>query len=81
MSDDLKLFVEVLYSCPLCGLKDIAVRVPAREEEDVRQWMEATIVHVADDHHFRRPRCRPDSLHDLKIPMIGTDKVGGASRQ
>jgi len=74
----MKLMITVFYSCPACGLKDVAVVVPARETEDVRVWMDKTIRLTCDDHAQRSPSCHPEQLHDLKIPITGADRVGGA---
>lgn len=73
------LTIEVLYSCPECGLVDIPVKVRARDQEDVIEWMRATIPLIGKDHHRRSPECYPAQLRDVKIPMDGTDKVGGPS--
>jgi len=69
--------IQVFYSCPLCALRKVAISVPAREGEDVLQWMEATLRLLAADHAQRSPTCHPDQLHDLMIPMTGTARVGG----
>lgn len=74
----MQLTIEVLYSCPDCGLVDVPVKVPARGVEDVGEWMEATVVLVGNDHFCRSPSCEPEKLRDLKIPMAGTDRIGGA---
>lgn len=67
----------VMYSCHLCGLRKIQLDVPAREEEDVKAWLDATarLVHV--DHQHRTPGCPNPKIDDLMIPMTGTDRVGG----
>jgi hypothetical protein len=69
--------ITVKYSCHLCGLRGIEVRVPAREVEDVRDWMDATIHLVCADHRRRSPQCHPKELYDLMIPMTGADRIGG----
>lgn len=71
------LKIGVKYSCPDCGLVDVDVRVPARMHEDLLVWMDATTLLLAQDHHHRSPDCRPLTLRNLKIPMTGTDRVGG----
>lgn len=72
--------IEVLYSCRVCGIRDAALRVPAREEEEVLAWMDATIALVGADHYRRSPACGATRLQDLKIPMTGVDRIGGAAR-
>ena len=71
--------ITVFYSCTLCDLLKIAVEVPAREDEDVLDWMKQTIQFIANDHFGRSPNCRPEQLHDLMIPVTGANKIGGPS--
>lgn len=72
----------VLYSCPACGLVDVGCDVPARGAEDVIAWLEQTmIVTLSRDHARRSPGCHPQSLKDIKIPITGTDRVGGPAEQ
>jgi hypothetical protein len=65
--------ITLRYSCPECGLVDIAVQVPAREDpepEAVLTWMQQVVLPtVADDHNKRSPNCHPKELKDLKIPF------------
>ncbi len=75
----LRIFVK--YSCPLCGLFAVPCSVPARGEEDVRAWVEQTIHLVAEDHARRSPSCHPKRLHNLMIPMAGSDRIGGPVMQ
>lgn len=66
------------YSCSTCGLKDIQVRVIARENEEVKEWLNNTVLYyIYPDHLRRSPDCQATSLQDLKIPLTGTDKIGG----
>ena len=76
---DAGLTIRCFYSCPLCGLKKAAVEVQARGSEDVVAWMDATIRTIAADHRRRSPLCRPVQLHDLMIPIHGSEKIGGPS--
>lgn len=69
------------YSCGLCGLKRIEIAVPARQEESVTDWMDATVRLVAADHRRRSPGCRAKELTELMVPMTGTKKVGGPTVQ
>lgn len=73
--------ITVQYSCPECGLKDVPVQVPAREDPDenaVVPWMhEQVIPSVTADHDKRSPKCHPKELKDLKIPLPpGSEFVG-----
>lgn len=77
---DIAVTITVLYSCHLCGLTDIPVPVPARTDEDVLVWMEQTGGLLSRDHDQRSPLCHPDKLSNVKIPMTGTDRVGGAAQ-
>jgi hypothetical protein len=72
----------VKYSCPLCRIKDREVEVRARESEDVIQWLEGTCFPaIGADHMTSFPACGATSLTDLKIPISGSDKVGGVIKQ
>lgn len=72
------MFITCKYSCPLCGIKDVHVEVPARGLEDVSVWMrESCMVALSADHQRRSPDCHPQILTDIYIPMTGTTKVGG----
>ena len=65
--------ITIRYSCPDCGLVDVSVQVPAREDpepEGVIRWMEKVVLPtVGADHHTRSPKCNPKELKDLKIPI------------
>lgn len=69
------------YSCPPCGLKRVALDVPARSVESVTAWMDATVRRISADHRRRSPHCHAPKLEELLIPMTGTDKVGGPAVQ
>lgn len=74
--------VTVKYSCPECGLVDREVRVTSRTDEDVVAWLEdVCMVEVTKDHVSVSPDCVATSLKDLKIPLAGVDKIGGAVLQ
>lgn len=72
--------ITVRYSCD-CGIDDMALDVPARTTEDVGAWMQQTMLTISRDHHRRSPHCTAHRLRHLKIPMTGTDKVGGPTVQ
>jgi hypothetical protein len=79
---DDRAFVTVRYSCSLCGIKDREVKVRARENEDVVQWVkEICMVAVGGDHAAISPSCQATSVENLMIPISGADKVGGVVRQ
>lgn len=70
------------YSCVLCGLRNVAVAVKAREEEQVTEWMDRTCVPtIMADHHQRSPQCYPESLTNIMIPVTGADRIGGPNLQ
>lgn len=74
--------ITVKYSCPACGLSKVDVVVPARESEDVVEWMKQTMALTWQDHGRRSSFCCPPSLHDLMIPMPpGADRIGGPTLQ
>lgn len=58
------------YSCPLCGLVDVGCDVPARRDEPVITWLEASIRVLVADHKRRSPRCRPKALENLRLPLL-----------
>lgn len=66
--------IHVRYSCAGCGLEQTPLAVPARLEEDLMTWMDATMFAVHDDHHQRAPHCVAQHV-DLFVPMAG-DRVG-----
>ncbi len=70
--------IEVLYSCNGCGIVDIKVTVKARTNEDVVQWVEQVMAWaINDDHSQRSPFCTERAMANVKIPVTGTDKIGG----
>jgi hypothetical protein len=76
--DIVPLVITVQYSCVLCGTQDAPVRVRARaSDEDLKTWMDMTIMAVSDDHNRRSPHCHPKTLSNLKIPVEGAEWVGG----
>lgn len=75
------LRVVVRYSCRVCGLADVEVSVPARESEDVAQWMNATVRLLGADHFQRQPECSTEVLNDIKVPLADGAKIGGATAQ
>jgi len=72
--------ITVKYSCKLCGLDKVDVVVPARGTEDVLTWMDTMGRFLGEDHHRRSPYCTPTKLQDVMIPMTGTDRVGGPTK-
>jgi len=72
--------VEVLYTCPGCGVRKRAVRVPERGEADVvTDWIERTVMsYVGLDHMATSPMCRHPQC-DLLLPYA--DRIGQAVRQ
>lgn len=73
--------IRALYSCNGCGLKNIAVDVPARVDEDVVAWMDGTVQLLSVDHRRRAPLCTARSMQEIKIPIQGADRVGGPALQ
>jgi hypothetical protein len=77
-----RAFVTIRYSCHLCGIEKREVRVRARENEDVVQWLEQVcMVDLGADHAAVSPYCHPTELKDIMIPLSGVDKVGGVVKQ
>lgn len=73
--------ITVLYSCRDCDLERVPCMVPARGEEPVLAWMDATIRVLAGDHARRSPACTARKLSDVMIPMTGADRIGGPAVQ
>ena len=69
--------ITIKYSCHQCGIRDADVSVPARGDEEVTKWLDSVTVLVAENHALIRPHCKIDRISELKIPMVGTEKVGG----
>ena len=63
----------VLYSCALCGVVKVGVDVPARQDEDVRVWMDHMIRFLMVDHVGRSPNCAARKFTDVMIPMSAGD--------
>lgn len=74
------MVITVLYSCHECGLERVPVGVPARDHEEVMDWMRQTFRLVSADHRRRSPTCHPVTLSDLSIPIEGTDRIGGPTQ-
>ena len=68
-------FITILFSCDVCGIKDVPCRVRAREkEEDVKYYLEQVISRaVAFEHQLKSFTCQATSLKDLKIPLPPND--------
>ena len=75
---DMKTDIKIKYSCLECGLKNIELAVPARDDEDVVTWMQNSVgLNIKKDHAMRSPECPAESAQEVMIPMTGTDKIGG----
>lgn len=76
--------IGIRYSCAMCGLADVEVKLPYRaSEQDVVAWMKGIVEPaVCADHAERSPGCQPEDLQNIKIPMpVGTQWVGGPVAQ
>lgn len=72
----------VKYSCFPCAVRRADLEVPARGEEDVVTWLQATAHRIAQAHRLACPTCRHHQIDELLIPAPpGTDKVGGVQQQ
>jgi hypothetical protein len=71
--------IQCKYSCRKCGIHRQVVTVPAREDEDVVEWLEKVAAPaLSADHDRRSPACRITSLDEVMIPVpAGTEKLGG----
>jgi hypothetical protein len=75
--------IQVKYSCKGCRIYRATFDVPAREpDEEVTDWMGATVRLVAQEHRRRSPFCRSKELQELMIPMLDpAGRVGGPTVQ
>lgn len=69
--------IKVLYTCGLCPIRNRAVNVPVRKDEDVTVWMASTIKLLVADHVSQSIACTATTFKEVKIPIAGTDQVGG----
>jgi DNA-directed RNA polymerase subunit RPC12/RpoP len=70
--------ISVMYSCAACGIDKVSVAVPARQQEDVKYWVEKVMAQaISDDHSVRSPHCASRTMSKVMIPITGADKVGG----
>jgi hypothetical protein len=61
----------------MCSCTDVPVNVMERGAEDVKTWMDRTLLPaVKRAHQNRSPRCVAGAV-DLKIPMTGRPIIGG----
>lgn len=65
------------YSCFACGVHRALVPVKAREDEDVKVWLDRTALYIRDYHQRLHPHCTNTQLDELMIPMDGRDRIGG----
>ena len=79
LGDELEQTISVRYSCAACGIAKVSVAVPARQSEDVKDWVEKIMAQaISDDHTVRSPRCTSRTMSEVMIPVSGTDRIGGA---
>ena len=69
--------ITVFYACTSCGLREVALPVRTRGDEDVMVWLEAVKMEASFDHALRSPNCKSGKMDYLKVPFDGRDKVGG----
>jgi hypothetical protein len=61
--------ITILFTCHGCKLEKQKVSVRERtKDEDVIQWMDATMLVVKDAHSILSPHCRERKV-DLMIPV------------
>ncbi len=68
-----------MYTCHACASIKVKVAVPARENEDISDWIKATAQILGDHHCNRSPHCTERKV-DLWIPVEGADKIGGPTK-
>ena len=60
--------ITIMFSCAGCGLVKHKLQVPARETEDIFEWMEKVKRWLGDEHERVSPQCQSPCC-DLMIPM------------
>jgi hypothetical protein len=70
------MFITIKYSCRECGIVDRDVIVPARTTEDLGVWMGTLGDCISTDHRLKSPRCRAQSMQNLKIPITENKPIG-----
>jgi hypothetical protein len=65
------------YSCAKCRIDKREIKLPARENEPVIDWMDKIAVIIGADHTRMSPRCPATHITELMIPTAGTDRIGG----
>jgi hypothetical protein len=76
--DPILLTITTRFSCHGCGLRDHPCMVRERHgTEDLSGWVDMIRYAVAREHRRVSPACDARTC-DLKIPMTGTDRIGGA---
>lgn len=75
-----KQAIQVKYSCFKCGINLAVVTVPARQDEDVVDWIDTVCAPaLSRDHDRRSPHCRITTLDKVMIPLFeDSEKIGGA---
>lgn len=69
----------VKYSCHVCGLANVEVEVPYRDQAaDIVPWFDGVILALGRDHFARNPSCVPERLHNIELPVpAGAGWLGG----
>lgn len=70
----MKETIEVQYSCKMCAVIRRKLNVPVRGDEDVKEWMDATVLLIAKDHAVSAVSrtgkfCPNTRLDELWIPL------------
>jgi len=75
--------VEARYTCDKCGLKNVAVEVPARGPEDVVAWLEKIVApRLSSDHREKSPFCRITHFTQVWLPIpLGGGRIGEVTKQ
>lgn len=75
--------ITIKFSCEECGIKDEAVEVAARQEnEDLVKWVGSSVISaITFRHSMISPECKAQEITDLKIPIDDKDDHGWVGKQ
>lgn len=79
----IKPTIKIYYSCHLCSAQNVILSVPARmsPQEDLRTWMDETVLLIARNHSDRSPACKAETIGSISIPTGDAEWIGGLPKR